>query len=110
MVEVDLNYFLVNLPPTFLTTCGVFRVFRIVRILRIFKLVEVSRELTVIVEGLVASMKGMFWVGILFVMIVYASAMPRCRMGGRDRALFQCDSPHKRSVSRSIRTLPPLRC
>lgn len=52
-----------------------FRMFRLLRLLRIVKLTRMVPELTVVVEGLLNSMRSMVWIVLLLMVMLYAFAI-----------------------------------
>lgn len=50
-------------------------ILRLIRLLRLFRLLRTFRELQLIVSGLVASFRTMFWVGLLLFLVIYACAI-----------------------------------
>jgi hypothetical protein len=51
---------------------GVLRIFRLLRVLRLVKLMHVIPELLMVVEGIIASLKSMFWIFLLLLIVIYA--------------------------------------
>merc|ERR1719353_2255237 len=50
-------------------------ILRLIRLLRLFRLLRTFRELQLIVSGLVASFRTMFWVGLLLFLVIYGCAV-----------------------------------
>merc|ERR1719262_1656261 len=50
-------------------------ILRLMRLLRLLRLLRTFRELQLIVSGLVASFRTMFWVGLLLFLVIYACAI-----------------------------------
>merc|ERR1740133_906967 len=53
----------------------IIRVFRLLRLMRMVKVLTIQRQLEVLVEGLCASLKSMFWIGLLLGVIIYTFAI-----------------------------------
>jgi hypothetical protein len=51
------------------------RLLRIVRVMRITKLFRSSKTLVVLLEGMLASLKGVTWVGLLLLLVYYSGAV-----------------------------------
>eukprot|EP00927_Polykrikos_kofoidii_P011396 TRINITY_DN1482_c0_g1_i2.p1 TRINITY_DN1482_c0_g1~~TRINITY_DN1482_c0_g1_i2.p1 ORF type:complete len:693 (+),score=146.57 TRINITY_DN1482_c0_g1_i2:106-2184(+) len=62
------------------------RSLRLFRVARIFKVVKLMPELTLIMEGLVASLRAMFWLGVLLLVVVYTVAIVCCKVIGASDA------------------------
>lgn len=53
----------------------VLRVLKVLRILRVVKLMRMVKSLDMIMQGLVEALKGMIWVGLLLLLLVYCAAV-----------------------------------
>jgi len=51
------------------------RTARILRALRLFRMLQMRRELVVLVEGLFSSLRAMLWIAVLLGVLIYASAI-----------------------------------
>jgi len=67
---------------------GIVRVFRLLRLLRILKIMKSIPELRMVVEGLVGSLRALFWVVLLLLMVVYGFAIFFVEMVGRRSDLY----------------------
>lgn len=59
------------------------KIFRLMRLVRMVKVIQTHRELQVLVTGMMNSLGGMFWTGLLLLLILYASAIFCVVMIGR---------------------------
>jgi voltage-gated sodium channel len=57
------------------TDVGLFRQLRLLRLLRVVKITRVVPELSIVVEGLLRSMKSLFWVFVLLGVFLYAGGI-----------------------------------
>lgn len=64
----------------------VLRILQLLRLVRIIGLLTISRELTMLVMGLVMSLKAMFWVFLLLLVFMYIGALYCCGELGIGRA------------------------
>lgn len=62
---------------------AVMKVFRLVRLSRVLRLLKEQKDLMMVVIGIVGSLKSMAWVGVLLLVVVYASAIGCCTIIGR---------------------------
>merc|ERR1719440_514675 len=53
----------------------IIRVFRLLRLMRMVKVLTIQRQLEVVVEGIAASLKSMFWIGLLLCVLIYTCAI-----------------------------------
>jgi voltage-gated sodium channel len=54
---------------------SVIRIFRLLRLMRMVKVLTIQRQLEVLVEGIAASLKSMFWIGLLLGVLIYTCAI-----------------------------------
>lgn len=64
------------------------RAIRILRILRVLRLVKAFQQLRLLILGLVSSLKSVFWISILFVLVILVSAIFCTMMIGHDADTF----------------------
>lgn len=57
------------------SSLGAFKVFRLLRLLRMLKVMHMIPELMTVVEGLMSSIKSMFWIFMLLVIVLYSAGI-----------------------------------
>jgi hypothetical protein len=60
-----------------------FSVMRLCRLARVFKMLRLKKELVMIIEGIITSLRSMVWLSVLLFIIVYASAIFCVQVVGR---------------------------
>lgn len=68
------------------------KVIRLVRLSRVMRLLKEQKDLMMVVIGIVGSLKSMAWVGVLLIVVVYASAIACCTLIGNADAYTE-DNP-----------------
>lgn len=63
----------------------VLKMFQFLRLLRMVKVLRMRRDLLALVEGILSSMKSMFWVSLLLLLVIYTAAILCVDMVGNDR-------------------------
>lgn len=64
---------------------ALWQMLQLLRLLRMVKVLRMRRDLVLLVEGLLASMKSMFWVSLLLLLAIYTSAILCVEIIGNDR-------------------------
>lgn len=78
------------------------RAIRIFRILRVLRLLKACQQLRLLISGMVSSLKSVFWISVLFVLVILVSAIFCTLMIGHDADTFS-DPP---LIERSFGTVP----
>lgn len=86
-------------------TLVLLRIVRILRTLRLFRVLRCKRELVIIAEGLMSSLKSMVWVAVLLALLIYAFGIFAVTVFGEATETIGWDTPFFDTLPRACLTL-----